>query len=96
MVTVYIMDGSCGYRWENTIFYRWIFKVSSKIIWELKTKTISGGYQRVTVQSNTSSNSLLLAGSVAGTSSSHSPEGGNEPASEALCLSHKTLDDKKV
>lgn len=61
-----------------------------------KKKTISDGYQRVTVQSNTSSNSLLLAGSVAETSSSHSPEGGNELASEALRLSHKTLEDKKV
>jgi len=71
-------------------------KVSFKIIWELKKKTISDGYQRVTVQSNTSSNSLLLAGSVAETSSSHSPEGGNELASEALRLSHKTLEDKKV
>jgi hypothetical protein len=92
MVTVYIIYGSCGYRWENTTFFVEFSKVSFKIIWELKN---SQGYQRVMVQSNTSSNSLLLAGSVAESSSSYSPEGGNEPASEALRLSHKTLEDKK-
>ena len=31
MVTVYIIYGSCAYRWENTTFYRWIFKFPLKL-----------------------------------------------------------------